>query len=109
MVMSNNDKKQPNTESKWESGCQTAAGIFWGSCLLIHLLSKIDTPEERKVLVLSIIVFIVVFVSIWQAEDLGCAWVPATIAVASIWVVYLWIAPFLSECVKAIREWIEHG
>lgn len=110
--MSNQEQKQPDTESKWEVGCGFLWFGFLGLGVMAHFLEKIDTPDERRLLVISIIAFVVIFLlgllSAWDDEGRDGWWfglIPAILVVVVIWTWQLWINPIIER----IQEWIEWG
>ena len=115
-VVMDNQEQKPEKESKWETGCRNVIGGLWGLCFLLYVLGKIDTPVERRILVLSIIAFVVVFLLLaWQGRmqlgdwgESGCALIFAILAFITVWVIF-WIYPILHRMVESIQEWIELG
>ena len=113
-----NEQKQP--ESKLYSCAYKIVAFcvlvsIWGILGLVYrhvdqTLDKIDTldtPAIRRLLVISIIAFIVVFLMfVWEdRREWGCALIFAILAVAVIWIVSFFVFPLIQR----LLEWIEHG
>ena len=82
----------------------------------IHNFDKIDTPDGRLTLVISIIVFVggflyfvwVAWVDDWRDADwryFGGGLVFSILMAFVVWAIYLWVIPIFER----IQEWIETG